>query len=257
MSDWTTQDWLDIHGLADGQLTSDQQATIKARLSTDPTAIAEYESITQLKAVLRENCSPIMDEDAWRSSVSRLNAIVKAKKAETFVSKYAWGLCAVFLVAIISGGLITRRTGNTLNPGDVATMASGLLPIGLPSSKEPNSMKQYVQEKTGGAPINLALGHFQLVSVLQGVKSGKTITMFNFQDEVGPLSLVVVPDTRDVEGMSASANDRTYQHGLIGRLYCVSWVDQGFALLLLSQRGQRNTNDLQAIASSIRLQQQQ
>ncbi len=254
MSELTPEQWLDIHGLADGQLSSEAIQQTKNLIHENAVAAAEYESIVQLRSMLKTQCSPVSDEEVWKTCRARLRNIDQAKKAETFVSKYAWGLCAIFLVAIVSAGLLNRRNGaSTLYTGDVASIASGLVPIGLPASKEPATVQQYVQEKTGGAPIDLRHGQLELISVLQGIPNGRTVTMFNFQDSVGPLSLIVIPNTKDVEGMSESQADRTYLHGMIGRCYCVSWVDDGFALFLLSQSGSRSTNDLQSIASSIRI----
>lgn len=248
------KDMLNLHALADGQLSQQEKEAIKSQIESDPTMRAEFEAILSIKQFASAKFQHISDEDVWISCTNRLNAIDKSKGAESFVSKYAWGLCALFLVAIISAGLVNRRNGgSTLYTGDVASMASGLVPIGLPSSSEKSSVQQYVREKTGGAPIDIASGQMQLVSVMQGVRGGKLVTMFNFADSGGPLSLIVVPDTESVEGMSESPENRQYCHGLIGRLYCVSWVDDGFALLLLSQQGFRSTNELQDIASRIRI----
>lgn len=250
MSDSKNPDALDIHAYADGQLDSSLKPEVGARLESDPQARAEYESVVTIKRLLTEKCVPAPNDELWKACRKRLDEIDKTRKVEGFVSRYAWGLCALLFVGIIGGGMLYRRNGQaTLYTGDVPSLASALAPISLPQSQEPNEVRQYIREKTGGAPIEFSSGALQLISVMQGEREGRKLSMFNFADREGTLSLLVVPGTVHVDGLNLTEEGR-YCHGVIGTMYCVSWVDDGFALLLI---GKRDTNALQRIASNFRI----
>jgi anti-sigma factor RsiW len=126
-------DRLDLHAYVDGELTSEQQATLSRDLASSPKELEEVRAIQALKKSLREKALAPQSELLWQRCVGRLDEIDKTRRVERVVGKYAPALCAVMFVVIVVAGQFSHPTdrGNVSSP-DLARMVGSLAPMHPP-----------------------------------------------------------------------------------------------------------------------------
>src|SRR5688572_18589792 len=121
-------DWLEIHALADDQLSDEERARANARLEGCEKSRAELAAIHAVKDVLGTRRDAVTCEETWQRCQRRLDELDKTARIEGFVGRYAWALCGAFLALIIGVGMLNRSSGS-LAADDVPRIAAGLTPF--------------------------------------------------------------------------------------------------------------------------------
>ncbi len=246
----TPNNLIDIHALADGELHGEDKSQASDRLQSCASSRAEYESVLLLKQTLKQKCSAPAHDESWKSCRDRLDLIDKTKRAETFVGKYAWALCGVFLFTIISAAVFNRTAGgNVLNAADMTNVVSGMSPLALPSASGPSALKQWMNKILGRAPVQIE-PQLQLRSVRQGWVNGRRAARFDFVDQKGPLALVVLEETDGVEGAELFGKESKYYRSQMENNQVLGWCEKGYGLFLISPR---SIDELVPVAERLRV----
>lgn len=236
-----------LHALADGQIEASERAEVERELQQDPSAAAEYRSILLMKQVMRTKLSAPESETVWKACVGRLDEIDRTKRAESFVTRYAWALCGVFLLAILFGGLSSRMNGDRVQTGDVARYVSSLVPVPGVGAVRNDVAQDMLREAMGRTPETVRLQGIQVTGVAEATVEGRRVFSLRVQDAQGPMALVVIPGVSYVEGTEAVGTEGFFR-GQIDRMNCVAWSDRGAAMLLIADRPQES---LQQVAARI------
>lgn len=245
------KDHLDLHALADGELSAAERTEVEARLKTCAVSSKTYESVQNLKTVVGEKVEPVTCLKTWAKCTERLDELEKRRKAERFVSKYAWSMCAGIALMIGFVGVFNRAAGGShVATGDVARMVAGLSPLSQRAPQDRSvDMSQWLRDVSQGAPVGAQANSLQPVSYSQGIVDNRFVTIVNFQDVAGQVSLVIVKGAERVDGMTPQVGRSSYNAGQIDQMNCVSWTERGFSLLLV---GDRPHEELGRLADTIR-----
>jgi hypothetical protein len=242
-----------LHAYCDGELSPAERAQIEATLKQDAQAVVELQAIRHTKELISSNVRPMNDEALWRQCVGRLDEIDKTKKVEGFVSRYAWGLCAVFLFVILGGGVLHKMNPNSVRAGQVASYVSGM---GLTGgwSKPPaqaSDRRQWLDQQLG--PVSNAF-RSDVIHVEAGKREitddGHQVTCLLLADDRGFLKLVVVSNFGSIEG---SDQPGQIQEGEVNEMNYVAWNLNNCALYLVGDARERTQEELSQIASNIRV----
>lgn len=239
-------EYLDLHALADGQLEGEAKRAAEERLHTCERSRAEYETVCILKETLSDKCQPITCEETWKACQGRLHEVRNARGVERFVSKYAWGLCGTFLLAIVVGGSINRGSSGGVRTGDVARVSASLSPLALPSSQAPEERKRWFQDIMNG-PMTETLDSVKMVSAATGVMNGHKVVRINLTDAIGPMALFALHNTRGIE--DAEKGNGGFSACQLSGTNGVAWTEGPHSYLLI---GDRPTDDLESVARAIR-----
>lgn len=243
-------DNFELHALADDELTGEERKAVEESLRTSPQANAELQSIVDLKNLLRTKIQVANNEDAWKVAVRRLDEIDKRKKAESFVSRYAWGMCAMIFALIVGAGMLNRVNGRTVGASDMARMAASMAPFSRSVASQPQDMRAWIQDVSKGAPLRLDAGRLRVMSYWHGSREDQYITVFYCLDRSGPITLVVVKGANQVTGVEPVEGRDRYLAGQIDRSNSLSWTDRGFVMTLI---GDRRFDELATVADGIAL----
>jgi anti-sigma factor RsiW len=234
-----------LHALADGELTPAERDAALAWVAEDADAAQEYATLMRLKAALR-GLPPANPEPAvWRACVGRLNEIDRARKTESFVGRYAWALCSLVFALIVGGGLLTRMGGRHLGTAELGAAAfqlPGISPVAHPTA---SAVPGWMSRELGAAPVG-HLGALEVVQAVAGTVNGQQLAVLNLRDVIGHMTLYVVRNGGDLDGMSPMAGGM--MSGRIGDRNCVEWTSGPFTLVLA---GDRSAEELSAIGSTI------
>lgn len=237
----------DIHALADGQIEGEAKARAAARILSDEAARAEYETVVLLKSTLARTCEPIPNPEGWKDVHERLVAIDRTRRAEVFVGRNAWALCAIFFVLIVSAAFFNRATGrNKLYTGDVARIMSSMVPMPLGTTSE---VEERVQSALGTVPFRVPAEGLRTTGFSKGYLDGNNAIMVNFVDSRGPTFLLIIENQHEVEGLRQDPNELGYSIGKLNGINAISWDCHGRICILV---GERDFEDLQQVASQIR-----
>ncbi|MCW5937705.1 MAG: hypothetical protein KIT11_10420 [Fimbriimonadaceae bacterium] len=234
-----------IHALADGQASGEAKQEALAAVAADPKARAEYEWALYLRRELPNKLTPCRNDEAWKSTKARLDAIDRTRTAESFVGRWAWAFCAIFFVGILSAAVVNRTSGaRPLSTSQAAGLFTALEPMNV---EEPAQALEIVRQSTGIAPNRVANLKGDIREISCGTVGGRKAARLTLDDGRGRMALFVIAETTAVEGIDQ--NQANYQAGTINNVPAVSWRDQGFLMLLV---GRRDLNDLRAAADQIR-----
>jgi anti-sigma factor RsiW len=240
---------LQIHALADGELSGEEKVAAEKHLADCPSCRAEYEAICAVKGVLKDRLEPVDASSAWSQCSKRLDEIDRSKRVETFVTRHAWSLCSVFLVIILSAAMLNRTLGhNSVRAGDLAQMAAGMAPLTGPSSQNPAEIRRWVSDEVGDVPMNLQPRKAQVIEAAATSLNGHKMLRLTLRDDVGVFALMIVSNAVSVDGFDPMDSGHRYDVGKIGNANCVAWTDGNCALVVVGDRSIRN---LCLIADSI------
>jgi hypothetical protein len=241
MNDMTTI----MSALADGELAGEELAAAEAMAAGDPSAANEREWAAAMKRLLASQRGPEPPAGAWDACRARLDAIDRTRSTERFVGRYAWGLCAIFLVAILSAAAVNRMSGTrTLPSSNVAGLFTGLQPMG---SQPPGQAAENVRRAVGLAPNRIAQLDASVVDLAVGRVGQRRAARLTLADRQGQFVMFVVSGAAAVEGLARQVDG--YRVGEINGKPAVSWVDSN---CLLIATGDRDTAALIEIARSLR-----
>lgn len=240
----------ELHAYADGEATPEERLRVEEALRSSDRDAAELQGIHALKECVLTHATPIDNEEGWKSCVQRLDEIDKSKRIEGFVSRYAWGLCAVFFFIILGGGMITRNSRSTVRTGEVAryvSSMSGFPDLGRPEVSE---VKRWLGQEAPAVENTIQPERMQIMGRASAIIDNRRVVKLNLLDARGPLALVIVENAQAVEGVERMGGQGSYGQGSIDQLNCVTWSLNGCSLILI---GDRSHDQLRDIASMIRI----
>jgi hypothetical protein len=241
-----------MHALADGELSAEERKQAEDHRATCPDCRAEYTAVDSLKIVLRTRLEVVEAQESWVRCRRRLDEMDRAKHVESFVTRYAWGFCSLFIFIILSAATwnhVMRR--HSVQTGDLPQMTAGLIPMGAPRSQQPEAMRQWVESVSPGTPVYIPRQTMQVVGGAYGLNDGHRIMRLDLLDQFGPthgMRLIVISDVQAIDGLEKLDSSGNYYAGKLGTLNCVAWSSNNNALLLL---GDRPVGDLCAVADAI------
>jgi hypothetical protein len=237
-------DPLELHAYADGQLNQADEARVSQMLKQDAASRAEFESIVSLKKALQARCKPVECASEWKACLGRLDELDKSRRTESFVGRYAWGLCGAFFLFILAGGLFNRmRPAGEMQPADVARAAATLSPAAGPRSQEPREVAQYLDNLVGEASRTIAPERLRIVDGATGEVNGHRVAKLGLRDGEGELALIVINGQLDLSKLEDAPDPRLKEGKFLGT-NSVAWVDQtGNTLILAGDRSYEELAD--------------
>lgn len=227
-------DWIDIHAYADGELAKDQCCEIENRLKTCTKTQAEFQAIQQIKQTLQAKCCCTDSTEVWKSCCKRLDEIDRTKKVENLVGRYAWGLVGSFAIVIAAAGAMNRVNGPDFRSTDIPRMTAGLAPIEAPLSQATEEKKRWLSNVF---PSDLRFQP-EVVTVTGGrtgrTVNGKRATLVDMADSKGPLTLVVIEETRRVAGLEPMSAQ--FHKTRINDQNAIAWQDGDSICFLVADR---------------------
>ena len=244
-------DWLEIHALADEQLSAEDKARVQARVAECDESSRELRAIQGVKTALKGREGAINCEATWGRCRKRLDEVDKTHRIESFVGKYAWGLCSLFLLFIV-GAAFLNRTGarGELGTSDVPRMAADMAPfLSSPRSQNLSDVVRFTKEQADQAPVRIRPVVRQVAIVRSGraVIGGRNVLRMDMFDEQGPLNLYAVQGG-DVSGVEPVPGRQEYSAGVINNSKCITWLDGNYTVMLVADR---SVNDLVAFADAV------
>lgn len=239
-------DYSQIHALADNELTAAERAEAEARLQVCDKSRAEYETVKALKGVLQSKCEPVKCDETWAKCQDRLKELDRTKRVERVVGRYAWAMCAFFVVAIFSAGMVNRMMPKNVAASEVARMSAGFAPITAPQPNAANEERRKWVDGIFGKPMPVRTDALRLVGGARGTVNGVDTVRIDFVDQRGPIALFVIPSAAisdlqvDEEGYGLVSVHE--QNGL-------AWRDGEVTFLVL---GNRSPELLRGAASQLR-----
>lgn len=234
-------DWIEMHALADGQLEGDAKARAEAAMASSPAMKAEYEAVLAVKNAVSK-VDPATCVKTWEKCRARLDEFQKKEEVESFVGRYAWGLCSIIFVVMLAGALFNRMRPDQVRTGDVARVLSGFTSSMARGSANPgDEMANWIQSRDRNT-----------LTVLQSQPAwvnGFPGTIYQLQDRSGPLVYVTVRGVERVEGVEPMLDDQTYSVSKINGTNCLTWQSGSQANLLIAER---SYEDLAKTAETLR-----
>ena len=244
-------EWLDVHALLDDELTPEDRVRVQALIKTNKECAAEWHTVRQVKVIVSQKCCPPDCEEAWKDCVKRLADIERTRRVESFVGRYAWGICGVFALVIVGAAALNRMNGGGLSTGDVSRVSASLVPISAPKSQAPDDVKQWLQENLGRT-MKVPSGRLFLTGGALGhLPDGRRLEEVMLRDSQGPLRFYEVNNADGVRGLQDVDGHQGYTSGTMDDSNCVSWSTNGNAFVL---EGDRSIDALCAVADSIQSQ---
>lgn len=235
MSDWTL-----IHAYADGELSGSELREVESWIEADPRAKAEFEAIRSVKSTVSKSCEPVMCEETWAKCQDRLRALDRKSSVEAFVGKWAWGLCSIFIVAIVSAAYMNRIGGPKMRSTDL--MSASLPTFSAPQSNSQTEQKRWLR----GLSVPVEPGPVQVDGAYEGIMNGRRVVRLNLHDNAGPMSLFVANFDEFTDTPTAN------EYGVIrvnNDALGLTWSQGGRSFLLV---GKRDPEGLQSVADALR-----
>lgn len=225
---------LDVHALADGELSTDECAAVQKALRENPQLQAEYEWAVVIRQTLQTKCAKHGSEECWTAAITQISAIDRSRKTENFVGRYAWAMCGVFVLVIGFAAVSNRFTGNDrLSTNASASLFSGLTPIQRSVSQD--EATEAVRQRLGLTPGAMSAIPVAVDEVSYGELDGHRAMKISFRDPAGPLKLLIVEGVTSAEPISQPM-EGGMTCGQVGGLNAVSWTESGNLLILAGDR---------------------
>lgn len=241
-------DWMNLNALADGELSAEDRALAEKRIRECDRARSEYEWVVGLKAKLRQVANPTAPECAkvWNACRGRLEEIDQRMKVEKFVTRYAWGLCGAFLVAIV-GAAYTNRIDGGVRTGDVARVMAGLTPGQRTAATQGEDLRKWLSSV---GPIEVDLGGAEVLQAREGQLGGRSVAILDILGTEGRATLVLIGGITRFDGMEPMVEDSRFQLGRVGSRNCLAWKANNVGLMLI---GDGEVAELARTAEKIRI----
>jgi hypothetical protein len=190
----------DLHALADNELEPQQRAALLDQLKNDSQAEAEYQSILAMKAVLKTQMEQPDTAELWSKCRGRLDELDKTRRVESFVGRYAWGICGFFIAAILLGGVFNRATGRSVQPNEVAGYVAGLSPVSVPRDQNQAELEPELRQVVGSA-FEKRPAQMVVTAIGRSTLSGGRTSYVQLSDPFGTVAVVALHDVKLVEGL--------------------------------------------------------
>lgn len=237
-----------LHSLADNELGDPERVQVLQAIEQDSNLAARYQSILALKAGLRNQATNPECQELWRDCRARLDQIDNARKVERFVGKYSWGICGVFFLAILIGGVLTRSSVKQVGPSDVAGVVASMSPISVPQSKSQAELdpvlRQVIGETFKNRPTRMVV-----TAVGSNPVPGERAEFVQLSDEFGSVALVALYDIREVVGLWDSDFDPAFKCGTFDGVNALFWQRPDGVICMAA--GQRSYAELYRIVQAM------
>jgi hypothetical protein len=238
-----------LHALADNELTPEERTAALAEMQSDEAAQAEYHSILAMKDAVKSKLETPDADALWQKCRSRFDEIDKTKRVEAFVGRYAWGICGLFFVAILVGGVFNRSIPKSVQPNDVAGYVASMSPVPVTRGEsqaalEPE-LKQVVGEAFRKRPAQMFItgrGHNNI--------PGERTSFVRLTDDFGNVAVMALYDVRKVENLWDYDADTNFKCAKFDDANALFWNrDDGVICMVI---GQRSYNELYEIVQNMR-----
>jgi hypothetical protein len=239
-------DYSQIHALADDELTAAERAEAEARLQVCEKSRAEYETVKALKGVLQSKCEPVKCDETWAKCQERLKEIDRTKRVERLVSRYAWAMCAFFVVAIFSAGMINRMMPKNVAPSEIARLSAGFAPMSTPQPNAAVEERRKWVDGIFGKPMPVRTDSLELVKATRGFVNGVDTVRLDFVDKTGPVALFIMPSAAISD---LQVDEEGYGQITVHEQSGIAWRDGEVTFFVL---GNRSPELLRGAASQLR-----
>lgn len=232
----------DLNAYADGELTAAERAQVEAKLAESPELREELAAIEAIKAQLKAECGPILDQIAWQSCRKRLDELDRVRPIEQIVGRFSWLATAAVAATLVGAHFFYNKQGASLNP---AINQAGL--SALRTNDHQENIPELLAKEGIILPPRAAYGtlhptnfaRFQTAEGLPGVRIWMS-------DDRGSMMLDAVRGINVIEGEEISGT--IYTRVKVNSLRGVAWTKNGVGYVLV---GDRAESDLQRAAERI------
>lgn len=231
-------DWLEIHALADEQLDAAEKKRVEDRVAGCAESQKELHAIKSVKSALSSRCDTIDCRATWSRCVKRLDEMDKAHRIESFVGRYSWALCSLFLVFIFGAAMFNRFGGGPrVNASQVPGMAASMAPyLFAPRSQSRSDVVEFQDKAVGRAPVRLQPAEsMPSVQVVRGASvfiDGRHHVRIDMLDSGRPVTLVAIQGAK-LEGVDPVPGRDGLSQGQVNGRNCVAWIDGDYTVLLM------------------------
>lgn len=236
-----------IHALVDGELSTDERASMLEEIHADPQANLEFQWAEAMKSTVQRKCQSTATSADWERAKARLKQLERAKTTNFLVSKYAWSLCGVLFVGILTAGLLNQRNRNlTLS----ATSAAEIIRAPWVPAETNSIGKQYAELRPFNDSLVINAREGVAITGLQRASiEGRKVASVSLADSEGAASLFAIMGLEKFEGVEQKIGYTDYRMGLVNGHPCVTWK-QGDYLMMIT--GDRNWEALVALSKKVR-----
>lgn len=238
----------ELHALADGELSPERQRELLAELAGDSDSAAELQAIQAVKATLQTKLENPDDPELWSRCQGRLAEIEKTRRVEGFVSRYAWGLCGIFFLTIVVGGLMNRVGAKSVQANDVAGYVAGLTPVPISQSQNKQTELEPIVRQVIGEAFKAKPAQMRIVSIGRNDIPGQRVGCVQLGDAFGIVSVMAMPDVQHVDGVWSYEKDNRFFGGKVDGMNALFWRENGMICMVV---GQRSYDELHAIVTSM------
>ena len=236
---------LNLHAYVDGELSSSERVEVQKLLGESQEALREVEAIQNVKQVLGDRLPEVIGGASWKACVRRLDEIDKARRVERIVGKYAPAMCSVFFVAIVAGGLVSRNHTGTPSTGRNLTAMLGRMRFDKSPANEEKTvwLKSLIDNSKMSTPDRLQIRESDDCEI-----DGMIVQRVVLRDDVGDVTLLMIPRPIEFEGFGALAKDPSMKFGRCWGRNCLT-RRQGEGTLVIT--ADRTYEDLAGIVGQI------
>jgi len=238
----------ELHALVDGELSPEQRRDLLAELANDPEAAAELQAIQVVKTTLQTKMEQPDDPELWKRCQGRLAEIDKTRRVESLVSRYAWGICGVFFLTIVMGGLFNRISAKSVRANDVAGYVAGLTPVPVAQSGQSQAELAPMVKQVIGDALKAKPAQMRIVAIGHNDLPGQRVGCVQLSDAFGIVSVMVMPDVQRVDGVWSYDRDPRFYCSKVDRMNALFWQDGGMICMVV---GQRSYDELHSIVTTM------
>lgn len=242
--------WLDMHALADDQLSTNEKKESTRALKQDSQCLAEYETIVKLKAVLKKSCKPAKNKEVWDSIYSEIKKHNAKKNNEVFFRRFSWTFASCFvLFAAIFGIYHLINKSDAINTNDIFLIASEPAFLKQVKTTPGEAEKDWMKKTIASLPIKIETASFKIANVFTSTLKNRKVYQIYIEDHKGPLQLIVIEGIHQIKGLDNKEKYNELADWKIDRHHCITWNDQNHLLIVTSNRSK---DDLHQLAEKIK-----
>ena len=233
-----------LHAVIDGELPPHEHEAALEAINADPGASLLHAEFRRLKTAVASLPTVDVPSGAWKSCTRRLDELDRNRKAERFVTRYAWALSASVFFLILGAGSWNRLTGQHLGASDVTHMASVL--SAPDHAADTAKVGKWLQDRVGPVSLNNMAVRPPL-SAEYGQAGDTPMARLVLADPQGRMALYIWRGSDPIDGF-VPLHGGPLNAGRMLNQNCVSWVQDGCHLVLV---GPRDVDDLARVATGI------
>jgi anti-sigma factor RsiW len=234
--------------VVDGELPPQEHAAALESINADPGAALLHAEYRRLKSAVGSLPAVEVPSAAWKSCTRRLDELDRNRKAERFVTRYAWAMSASVFFLILGAGAWNRFTGQHLGASDVTHMASMLSPFERADKPNTTDVGKWLQDRVGRpVPLNTS-AVLRLLSAEYGQAGDIPMARLVYADPQGAVTLYIWRGGDPIEDLDPLPGS-SLNSGRVLNQNCVAWIQDGVHFVLV---GQREVSDLARTADGLR-----